>query len=202
MPLPFALIPTASAEISFLVIIMSTTTESLIEALYKVEGKAEIVNGEILNMPPSGDLPVSAAGAIYISVRGYAKHTRKGRAYTEGAGFLVDLPNRNSFSPDVAFHTGKRTGMKFLKGAPLFAVEVRSESDYGLKAQRNMAQKRTDYFAAGTLVVWDVDLLSDDVIGVYRRTDPLHPAIYRRGQLAEAEPAVPGWTFSVDDLFD
>ena len=181
---------------------MSTTTESLIEALSKTEGKAEIVNGEILRMPPSGDLPGSAAGAIYLSLFGYAKQTRNGRAYGDGVGFLVDLPNRKSFSPDAAFHTGERTGMKFLKGAPVFAVEVRSENDYGRKAEKNMAQKRADYFAAGTLVVWDVDLLSDDVIRVYRNGNSEHPAtIYRRGQIAEAQPAVPGWAFPVEDLF-
>jgi hypothetical protein len=32
------------------------------------------------------------------------------------------------------------------------------------------------------------------------RSDPLAPTIYRSGELAEAEPAVPGWTMPVDDL--
>ena len=32
-------------------------------------------------------------------------------------------------------------------------------------------------------------------------TDPDHPTIYRGGEVAEAEPAVPGWTMAVDDLF-
>jgi hypothetical protein len=36
---------------------------------------------------------------------------------------------------------------------------------------------------------------------VYRAADPDKPTIYRRGQLAEAEPAVPGWTMPVEDLF-
>lgn len=64
-----------------------------------------------------------------------------------------------------------------------------------------MAAKRADYFAAGTLVVWDVDLDSEWVVRVYRASDPLTPTIYKRGQLAEAEPALPGWTMPVDDLF-
>ena len=64
-----------------------------------------------------------------------------------------------------------------------------------------MAQKRADYFAAGTLVVWDVDLLSDDVVRVYRASEPERATIYRRGEMAEAEPAVPGWTMAVEDLF-
>ena len=91
--------------------------------------------------------------------------------------------------------------MKFFDGAPMFAVEVRSEGDYGPRAEKAMAKKRADYFAAGTLVVWDVDLLSADVVRVYRATDPETPKIYHRGEIAEAEPAVPEWTMPVDDLF-
>jgi Uma2 family endonuclease len=64
-----------------------------------------------------------------------------------------------------------------------------------------VAEKRAEYFAAGTLVVWDVDLLSDDVVRVYRASDPDNPQVYRRGEVAEAEPAVPGWTMPVNDLF-
>ena len=90
--------------------------------------------------------------------------------------------------------------MKFFAGAPVFAVEVRSEGDYGPRAERTRARKRADYFAAGTLVVWDVDLLSDEIIRVYRASDPTHPTIYRRGGSAEAEPAVPGWTMPVDSV--
>jgi Uma2 family endonuclease len=91
--------------------------------------------------------------------------------------------------------------MKFIDGAPVFAVEIRSEGDYGPAAEQEMADKRADYFAAGTKVVWDVDLNGPDVVRVYRADDPLPPTIYRPGQFAEAEPAVPGWTLPVDDLF-
>jgi Uma2 family endonuclease len=78
---------------------------------------------------------------------------------------------------------------------------VRSENDYGPASEQEMAAKRADYFAAGTEVVWDVDLLSDEVVRVYRRIDPTCPTVYRRGERAEAEPAVPGWLMAVDELF-
>jgi hypothetical protein len=42
------------------------------------------------------------------------------------------------------------TGGKFLQGAPLFAFEVPSEGDFGPAAEREIAAKRRDYFAAGT----------------------------------------------------
>ncbi len=46
-----------------------------------------------------------------------------------------------------------------------------------------------------------VALLNDDVVRVYRASNPDAPTIYRRGDIAEAEPAVPGWSMAVDDLF-
>jgi hypothetical protein len=49
-------------------------------------------------------------------------------------------------------------------------------------------------------VVWDVDVLRDEVVRVFRANDPETPTVYHRGELAEAEPAVPGWTLLVDEL--
>jgi len=185
---------------------MTTKTRATIEDLYHVEGKAEIVNGEIVYMSPTGEGPIYAAGEIFASLRQHAKLTRHGRAVTDGAGFQVDLPNRESFSPDAAFlvspRRNQRERMRFFKGAPAFAAEVRSEGDYGPAAELALAEKRADYFAAGTGVVWDVDLLSDDVVKVYRSTAPDQPTVYGRGQSAEAESAVPGWTMAVDELFE
>jgi len=179
---------------------MSTKVEATIEDLYKVEGKAELVNGEIVEMPGTGGLPHYAAREITFSLAAYEKKTKKGYAIADNAVFVVNLPNRKSFSPDAGFYIGELT-MKFCQGAPIFAVEVRSENNYGRWAERQMAEKRADYFAAGTQVVWDVDLLSDDVVRVYRASDPETPTIYKRDEIAEAEPAVPGWTIAVDDLF-
>ena len=182
---------------------METRTHATIQDLYQVpdNGKAELVDGEVVLMSPTGDAPNRAAGAIYMYLRQYERNIPNGRAYADNAGFKVDLPHRKSFSPDAAFYIGRPTGLKFLEGTPIFAAEVRSEGDYGPKAERNITNKTKDYFAAGTLVVWDVDLLADDVITVYRASNPTAPTVYRRGDVAEAEPAVPGWTMPVDELF-
>ena len=149
-------------------------TERLIAELYKVEGKAEIIDGRIVHMSPTGDRPGEAAGEIFVSLRSYAK-SKGGKAYTDNVAFLANLPNRKSFCPDAAYYTGPRAGMKFLPQPPDFAVEVRSEDDYGLGAEREMGKKRSDYFAAGTKVVWDVDLESDDVVRDVARK--AHPAV-------------------------
>ena len=181
---------------------MSSKTRATIDDLYKVEGKAELVHGEIVEMPPTGEDPGAAGFEIAVSLREYARRTRQGRAFPDGVGFTVNLPHRESFSPDAAYHVGPPMGMRFAEGAPLFAVEVRNESDYGPAAERAMAAKRADYFACGTMVVWDVDLLSEDVIKSYKASDPEHPVVFRRGDMADAEPAVPGWRMAVKALFE
>ena len=181
---------------------MSLNTRATIDDLYKVEGKAELVHGEIVHMAPAGEDPNFAGGEIFSSLREYVRRTRQGRAFTDGAGFHVHLPHREAFSPDAAYHIGPRMRMRCAEGAPIFAVEVRSENDYGPAAERAMAEKRADYFACGTLVVWDVDLQSEDVIKSYKASDPLQPVIFHRGEMADAEPAVPGWRMAVDDLFE
>jgi Uma2 family endonuclease len=179
---------------------MSSITEVTIEDLYNVPetGKAELVNGEIVQMPPTGGVSGRAGGKIYRSLDDYEQSTNAGYAFPDNVGFAVNLPHRKSFSPDAAFYTGELKGGEFLEGAPVFAVEVRSKNDYGEKAERALAQKRADYFACGTVVLWDVDVLREKIVRVYRADEPENPTIYRKGDMAEAEPALPGWKIPVD----
>lgn len=174
----------------------------LVAALARVDGKAEIVGGEIVVMSPTGGVPSRAAAAIYRALWEYERRTRSGRAYADNTGFLVDLPRRKSFSPDASYYVGPPPGPGFLQGSPIFAAEVRSEDDYGPLAERAITAKRAEYFAAGTQVVWDVDVLREELVRVYRAAAPDAAVVYRRGERAEAAPALPGWTFAVDELFE
>lgn len=174
--------------------------EATVEDLERVDGKAEIVNGKLVLKSPGSDFHGMAATNIVTSLKLHQRAHGGGRAYGDGVGFVAH-PTR-SFSHDAAWFVGARTYGKILRGVPVLAVEVRSESNYGPAAEREMAWKRADYFAAGTQVVWDVDVLREELIRAYRVADPEHPAVYRRGDIADAEPAVPGWRFPVDELWD
>ena len=177
-------------------------TEKLIARLYLTEGRAEIVNGKTIKLGLDGCLPGEVRANILFSLHEYQKKTKRGFVVSTLVAYVIDLPHRKSFSPSVSFHQGKRTGMKFLQGAPIFAVEVRSENDYGNKAEKAIVKKRADYFAAGTRIVWDVDLLSEDLIKSYSRNKPNAPRIFRRGEIADVEPALPNWKMKIDELFD
>jgi Uma2 family endonuclease len=176
-----------------------------LEDLYRTEGKAELIGGRIVPFMATGDMPSQVASNIYVSLREYAKkNPGKGVPYGDNTGIAVEeLPSgRESFSPDVCFHTGPRpkNRLRFPRGAPIFAVEVRSENAYTASAKREMAAKRRDYFSGGTLVVWDVDTKAK-CIHLYRSDKPTKPTTYRMGQVAEAEPAVLGWRMLVDEVF-
>jgi Uma2 family endonuclease len=168
--------------------------------LYRVEEKAELVNGEIVIMSPASAGHGRASAKILQSLLAYEERSGCGFAFGDNVGFIVDLPHRQSFSPDAAYYFGEFNDDEFIDGAPAFAVEVRSPEDFGPVAERAIAAKRADYFAAGTQVVWDVDMIREKVIRVYRAAAPDQPAIYAIGDTAEAEPALPGWTLPMADL--
>ena len=183
----------------------ATSTSATLDDLMRIEGKAELVNGRIVTFMASGELPSTIAFEIAVKLREYAKLTRTGKAYSDGIGYAPPAPllnGRESFSPDASFYPGTMppNRMKFIDGVPSLAVEVRSENDYGSTPEREIAEKRADYFEAGTQVVWDVDPVAE-TIAVYRADDPSSPVVFRIGDMAAAEPALPGWRLSVADIF-
>ena len=169
--------------------------------LMRTEGKAELIAGRIVKFMPTGFLPNKVAGRMYLGLIVHAD-VHGGEVLTDGIGFTVPelLSGRETFSPDCSYYTGPlpADAMKFISGTPDFAVEVRSDGDYGNSAELEMAQKRADYFEAGTAVVWDVD----PVAGIVRKygVDGSVQEFGKGGQ-ADAEPAVPGWNLNVDWLF-
>ena len=55
---------------------MSTTLKATIEDLYRVPGKAELVDGEIVHMSPTGAAPNYAAAEIFVSLREHCSQDR------------------------------------------------------------------------------------------------------------------------------
>jgi Uma2 family endonuclease len=181
-----------------------TQRAATLDDLYRVEGKAELIAGRIVPLMPTGRRPSRVASRIFRSLDDYAQATGRGEAFGDNTGFAVPplTSGRESFSPDASYFLGPfpANEMRFLGGPPVFAVEVRSENDYGDKADAARAAKRADYFEAGTQVVWDVDPVNDRILK-YGSDAPDHPKVFVRGQTADAEPAVPNWTMAVDSIF-
>src|SRR3954466_9086447 len=156
-----------------------------LDDLYRIEGKAELIGGRIVQIMPTGRLPNLVAVRILRSLAAHVDVLGCGEAFTDNMGFAVPelSSGRQSFSPDVSYYPGPLPAnpMRFVEGPPTFAVEVRSEGDYGPSAEAEMAAKRADYFEAGTQVVWDVDPIAG-CVDVYRAEAPDQPVTYSRGR--------------------
>jgi Uma2 family endonuclease len=182
----------------------TSRARATLDDLMGVEGKAELIGGRIVRYMAAGFLPGKISGRIFRKLSDFADAGAQGVAVPPDVGYAIPmLPSgRQSFCPDISYYGGPLPAnlMKFISGAPTFAVEVRSENSYGPAADLAIAAKRADYFAAGTQVVWDVDPVNE-WIECYRTADPTNPVRFARGDEANAEPAVPGWRISVDWLF-
>ncbi|MFN4257869.1 MAG: Uma2 family endonuclease [Gemmataceae bacterium] len=177
--------------------------KATLDDLLRAPGKAELIGGRIVELMPTGRRPNRIAARIFRSLDDYAQAQGVGEAYTDNMGFAVpELPSgRESFSPDASYFMGPFPDdpMRFVQGPPTFAVEVRSEYDYGPTAEADIAAKRDDYFAAGTQMVWDVDPIAETITAY--QAGAAKPRLFRRGDTADAEPAVPGWRMAVDEIF-
>lgn len=184
---------------------MSTVpTRATADDLYRVEGKAELIGGRVVEFIATGIRPSEVASNIFMSLKQFARTPKLGLAFNDNLGYLVPelTSTRESFCPDVTSYSGPlpTNRMRFVEGALTFAVVVRSGNDDGPAAELDMASKRDDCFEAGMLAVWDVDPVSEQ-IGLDAADKPDRPVVFRRGQIANAATAVPGWSVPVDEVF-
>jgi Uma2 family endonuclease len=185
---------------------MAIITHSTLDDLYRFDGKAELIAGRIVQIMPSGKLHARISKRILIELDNYARRTGVGEAFGDALGYALaaPLPNgRESFCPDVSYLAEPDVGddERFVDGPPTFAVEVRSEHQYGPAAERELADKRADYFLAGTLAVWDVDPRTQ-TITLYRAASPEVSEVFTTASRpAHAEPALPGFRTMVAELF-
>ena len=172
--------------------------------LYREEGKAELIGGRIVRFMAFGVLPASVTGEIAFRLHAHVRSTGQGKAYLGSLVYAVpELPSgRELFSPDASWYNGPLPAdrMSFIQGPPTIAVEVRSENDGTPSAEIDIVAKRADYFQAGTQVVWDVDPIAETITS-YRAGTQVS-VVFHRGDVADAEPAVPGWRMAVADVFD
>ena len=127
---------------------MSTATRvaATLEDLARVEGKAELIAGRIVHLMPTGRKPSRVASRIFRSLDDHAEAAGRGEAYADNRDSpSVRWPpavNRSPRTPPIFSGPFSSDEMRFLDGAPTFAVEVRSENDFGDAAEAAMAAKR------------------------------------------------------------
>ncbi len=116
----------------------------------------ELVNGTLVEQASSFHSSVLAAWIGYLlwdCVDG------QNLGFLLGASGMARMTNANVRMPDVSFFSWEQCGSRTIPDlammpvAPELAVEILSSSNTG----REMRQKREEYFASGTRLVWESD---------------------------------------------
>ncbi len=76
---------------------MTLKIPATLDDLARHSGKAELVDGEIVPMAPTGDAPGTAGDEIYYSLRQFVDRTRLGHAVSDNK----TLSGRPSSPPDA-----------------------------------------------------------------------------------------------------
>jgi len=159
----------------------------------------ELVNGELIDVPPSGPdhnwKMLNIAGPLNT----FAHHAG-GQAFGDGAGFMVGADHKQLRSPDAAYLGPQRVLEPplptWVDGAPDLAVEVLSEDQYG---EAYAAGKVPEYFAAGAQLVWLVDRRQQEVRVFTREANEV--IIMRDDAVLTLEPIIQGFALRVADIF-
>ena len=183
---------------------MSTTTQSMtVEALEREgapEGRWELIDGELVEMSPSGGIASSLAAWLIYLLTGHVAPRRLGKVYGADGGFVLFAGQHTVRVPDVSFVRADRlpsleAQVGFLRLAPDLAVEVVSPTD----RKREVEAKVQMYLAAGVRLVWVVDPASRTVM-VYA-PDQAARHLGEEDQLDGGE-VLPGFVTSVAALFE
>ncbi|MCA9861841.1 MAG: Uma2 family endonuclease [Thermomicrobiales bacterium] len=122
------------------------------------DDRVELIDGEIVEMPPSSDGSSSIAATIAFLLGLHVRPSKLGRIYNADAGFVL-FPDRATVRvPDVAFVRADRMPQgearrHFPRLAPDLAVEVLSPTD----RDRDVRAKVAMYQEAGMPLIWLVD---------------------------------------------
>jgi Uma2 family endonuclease len=182
---------------------MSTTTSFTADellALPRGMGKRyELVAGELRVMSPAGWRHGGVAGNIAALLGPYIRKHNLGRGFAAETGFLLKRDPDTVRAPDFAFIANanlpaSEPAEAFWPGPPDLAVEVLSPGD----TSGEVAEKVAEWLAAGCAAVWVVDPKLK-IVTIYQSLTIVR--VVAAGETLVGEPAVPGFSCAVDELF-
>lgn len=117
----------------------------------------ELVNGELIRMPPAADEHGQVTMELAGPLHSHVKQNKLGTVYAAETGFKIDSNPDTVRAPDIAFVSNERMKetqrpQSYRVGAPDLAVEVLSPSDTVRKVEAKVAA----WLEAGARAVWVV----------------------------------------------
>ena len=159
----------------------------------------ELIEGELIELPPPGFLHGVVVSNVSAVLRDFARARALGVVTTE-AGFLISTDPDTVHAPDVSFVSADRlpTGYRpsgYLPFAPDLAVEVVSPTD----RPRAVREKAQAWLAAGSRLVW---LVYPSTMAVTVHRPGGEPFELVSGQTLDAAPVLEGLRIPVSSLFE
>jgi Uma2 family endonuclease len=164
----------------------------------------EVVNGEIIEMPPASILHVLVMSTAYEILKAFATLHRLGFVFPDNLLYVLhedpETGVRETRSPDISFvRRGRITKTTDLTrpffGAPDLAVEVVSPGE----SADNLLGKIRDYFAYGTEQVWVLYPVQRELHQHLRGEKGARH--YTEDDVLTAETLFPGLSLRIGDLF-
>jgi Uma2 family endonuclease len=187
---------------------MSTTTrlitadELLVMPPYDENGKQcrfELIRGELKVMSLTKPLHGIICARLNFKLSGFVEEHNLGETFGAETGFLVERDPDSVLGVDVAFVSNERlaaveTFEKYFPFAPDLAVEVLSPGN----TVREINEKVTMYFAAGSRAVW-VFNPKKRTAAVY--TSPTGVRVLGEQETLNGGEVLPGFTLELSKLF-
>jgi Uma2 family endonuclease len=176
---------------------MATTTLltwEQFERLPDEPGKQELLNGELIKLPPAKSRHHKSSEWIYGRVKtALRKAHARGEASALGAAHIeigYRLGTKSWLQPDVSIEHAGQTERDYLEGSPAIAIEIVSPGN----TPRALAIKTKLYFEFGALEVWHVYADEGYVIVHVANADPVAVRDFLTTSL------LPGFTLNLQDL--
>ncbi|MFN3360892.1 MAG: Uma2 family endonuclease [Pseudanabaenaceae cyanobacterium] len=176
---------------------MGLTVKDLEKIQAKLEDayRLELVEGEIIVMPPSGYESDEVAAEFTRQIGNWVRPRKLGRVTGAGAGFI--LPNCDTRAPDVSFVRAERLPRSPQGFAPLvpdLVVEVKSPSD----RLATLRSKIDSFLQQGTQVGI---LVNPEERWVEVRRWQTEPLQLQDGDILTLPDLLPGWQLAIADLW-
>jgi Uma2 family endonuclease len=179
--------------------INSTTTAKQLFEMPENNDKIELIKGKVIRMLPTGGkhgvIATRLGGILYF----YVEQNNLGLVCAAATGFVLSRNPDTVRAPDASFIAKEnipKSGIpeEYWEIPPDLAVEVLSPSD---RASEVML-KVTEYFQAGTRLVWIIDPKSETVT-IYRSLKDIQ-VLSKQDEL-DGEDVVPGFHCPLDKIF-
>lgn len=176
-----------------------TATEADVLAIVERKlGRCELVDGTLVEKPLVGQKADFLATLLVEIIGPYVRRHQLGRM--SGSQGLMRMKGGNVRMPDAGFVSAAQLRQwrqgepAIMQTAPVLAIEVLSPSN----TRAEMAQKRREYFASGSLLVWEIDP-SRKTATIY--TSPTKKTVLTEADALNGGDLIPGFTLPLAELF-